>query len=281
MGVIGQPGAKVQIGRMKTSNLKTYSAKLKELENSQDQIFKSKYDINQYNQIKSVLLNMSFVNKGSKTLCVDIIESVMDELRRERKIRMVLADADIEEYIKLDLSGEHNNEDDKNASDHLKLVLEDKKEFKANLCQKVSIIRLGYMLKVLYAVHPGKASMLGADAYLAKVKKEEKAARLQQKRENGLASGMGVSSVLGTSSMGSMDYMAGQGDGGPDITDPVLKNIDQFVKDLKQKIVDASKDHVKALNSIIGLSNKQMHQDTIEENLQMLERKKGTYKTAK
>ena len=137
------------------------------------------------------------------------------------------------------------------------------------------------MLKVLYAVHPGKASMLGADAYLAKVKKEEKAARLQQKRENGLASGMGVSSVLGTSSMGSMDYMAGQGDGGPDITDPVLKNIDQFVKDLKQKIVDASKDHVKALNSIIGLSNKQMHQDTIEENLQMLERKKGTYKTAK
>ena len=41
---------------------------------------------------------MSFANKGSKTLCVDIIESVMDELRRERKIRMVIADADIEEY---------------------------------------------------------------------------------------------------------------------------------------------------------------------------------------
>lgn len=46
------------------------------------------------------------------------------------------------------------------------------------MCQKVSIIRLGYMLKVLYAVHPGKASMLGADAYIAKVKKEEKAARI-------------------------------------------------------------------------------------------------------
>lgn len=35
---------------------------------------------------------------------MDVIESVMDELRRERKIRMVLADAEIEQYIKLDLS---------------------------------------------------------------------------------------------------------------------------------------------------------------------------------
>ena len=66
---------------------------------------------------------MSFANKGSKTLCVDIIESVMDELRRERKIRMVIADADIEEYIKLDLSNEHKIEEkDPKATEHLNLV---------------------------------------------------------------------------------------------------------------------------------------------------------------
>ena len=94
------------------------------MENSSEQLIKSRYDINQFNQIKSVLLNMSFANKGSKTLCVDIIESVMDELRRERKIRMVIADADIEEYIKLDLSEEHKieNETDPKAAEHLKLV---------------------------------------------------------------------------------------------------------------------------------------------------------------
>lgn len=63
-----------------------------------------KYNIDQYNMVKTVLINFSFNNKGQKTLCMDIIESVMDELRRERKIRMVLADAEIEQYIKLDLS---------------------------------------------------------------------------------------------------------------------------------------------------------------------------------
>ena len=50
-----------------------------------------------------VLLNLSFNDNGKKTLNTDIIENVMDELRRERKTAMVLADEDIEEYILLDL----------------------------------------------------------------------------------------------------------------------------------------------------------------------------------
>jgi len=50
-------------------------------------------------------MNFSYLNGNSgKTLGVDIIIDVMDELRRERKIAMVLADADIEQYIQLDLS---------------------------------------------------------------------------------------------------------------------------------------------------------------------------------
>jgi len=104
--------------------------------------------------------------------------------------------------------------------------------FKANLCQKVSIIRLGYMLKVLYAVHPGKASMLGADAYIAKVKKEEKAARIQQRKEQGIANG--ASMYGGSGSIGSSLDNFAQGNEGVDVIDPVLKNIDSFVKNLKQ-----------------------------------------------
>lgn len=57
----------------------------------------------QFKEIKSVLLNLSFNDNGKKTLNTDIIENVMDELRRERKTAMVLADEDIEEYILLDL----------------------------------------------------------------------------------------------------------------------------------------------------------------------------------
>lgn len=88
----------------KTSNLRAYKNKVQELEDTTEQLTKSRYEIDQFNQIKSILLNMSYINSGHKTLCVDIIENVMDELRRERKISMVLADAEIEEYIKLDLS---------------------------------------------------------------------------------------------------------------------------------------------------------------------------------
>ena len=52
---------------------------------------------------------------------MDVIESVMDELRRERKIRMVLADAEIEQYIKLDLS--NLKEDDPDISLFAKQVI--------------------------------------------------------------------------------------------------------------------------------------------------------------
>jgi len=53
-------------------------------------------EINQYNNIKMCLMNFSYNNSNNKTLCDEIIIDVMDELRRERKIAMVLADAEIE-----------------------------------------------------------------------------------------------------------------------------------------------------------------------------------------
>ena len=107
----------------------------------------------------------------------------MDELRRERKIAMVLADSDIEEYIKLDLS---NTEDDEDMTDFKKKVLREKHNFRANLAQKVSILRLGYMFKMLKAVHPGKASMLGAEAFKLKVMKIENRDSKKKKYDIGI-----------------------------------------------------------------------------------------------
>lgn len=46
--------------------------------------------------------NLTFVYKGKRTLSVAIVETLLDEMRKERKIRMVLGDEDIEDYIKLD-----------------------------------------------------------------------------------------------------------------------------------------------------------------------------------
>lgn len=140
--------------------------------------------------VKTVLLNFSFNNKGNKTLCMDIIESVMDELRRERKIRMVLADAEIEQYIKLDLTT--LREDDPDLSPYAKSIMTEKKMFKEQLCQKVSIIRLGYMFDVLKACYPGKAQMLGADFFEVKQVKQEK---FENKRRANFAQGRNASSM--------------------------------------------------------------------------------------
>ena len=56
----------------------------------------------------------------------------MDELRRERKIRMVLADADIDEYIKLDLTDA--KESDPGITAFMKKTIIDKQNFKDTLC---------------------------------------------------------------------------------------------------------------------------------------------------
>ena len=69
---------------------------------------------------------------------------------------MVLNDEEIELYIEQDLS-KAESMDEKDISPYLKKIMEEKKEFKEKLCQTVSILRLGYMFKVLKAIYPGKA----------------------------------------------------------------------------------------------------------------------------
>lgn len=58
-------------------------------------------------------MNLSYNDNGKKTLNVEIIQDVLDEIRRERKTIMVLADDNIEEYVDLDLvEGESLDEKD-------------------------------------------------------------------------------------------------------------------------------------------------------------------------
>jgi hypothetical protein len=61
--------------------------------------------LQQYNQIKKVLLNFSFVERNKKILVVEIIANVLEEMRGERKIMMVLKDSTkVDEYIDLDIT---------------------------------------------------------------------------------------------------------------------------------------------------------------------------------
>lgn len=57
----------------------------------------------------------------------------------------------------------------------MKNILAKKKTFKAEMCQTVSIMKLGYMYRVLQSIYGAKATILSADAFEYKVIKIEKA----------------------------------------------------------------------------------------------------------
>lgn len=225
----------------------------------------SRYNIDQFNMVKTVLLNFSFNNKGHKTLCMDVIESVMDELRRERKIRMVLADAEIEQYIKLDLS--NLKEDDPEVSPFAKQVISDKRIFKEQLCQRVSIIRLGYMFDVLKACYPGKAQMLGADFFEVKQMRQEK---MEFKRRANFAAGRNASSMM--SSVEEVQVKQSN----KVIENTILASVNKQIELIHNEIQNLGQQKIKEFRELLrevgGVNlkkkgTKEVAMDTIEENL--------------
>lgn len=233
-----------------------------------------------------ILLNLSYNNNGEKTLCVDIVESVMDEIRRERKTSMVLADEEIEEYIKQDLAeAEAMKKED--LTPFLRKIVLAKASFKKQLCLTVSILRLGYMYRVLQNVHPGKASMLGAEAFMYKVKKIERAAN---KKKTFDINQEGAKSALYNSSQGGSQDNINIGTGIGDtknIENPMLQDIDKFVAGIKQKMLTTAVDKMKAVEALLRDAqgaragpkqvgnHKSQVLDTVEENLKRIESNKG------
>jgi hypothetical protein len=59
--------------------------------------------LQQFNQMKKILMNFSFRDKGKVILSTEINWDVIDEMRKERKIVMVLRDLNVDEYIFLDM----------------------------------------------------------------------------------------------------------------------------------------------------------------------------------
>lgn len=74
----------------------------------------------------------------------------MDEMRRDRKIRMVLDDDNVEEYVALDLG---NMPPEDQQTEFEKSVLIAKEKHRELFRQKMAIIRLGYVYQMLKNVH--------------------------------------------------------------------------------------------------------------------------------
>jgi len=64
----------------------------------------SKNQLDQFNQVKKILVNFAFRNRGKLIMCTEIINDVMDEMRCERKILMVLQSKKVNEYINANMT---------------------------------------------------------------------------------------------------------------------------------------------------------------------------------
>lgn len=89
---------------MRTADLRNDREEEKERLDDSIQFKKSREELIQYNEVKEILLNLSFKEKGKKILCNDIVWDVLDEVRKERKVIMALNDDTIDDYINLDMT---------------------------------------------------------------------------------------------------------------------------------------------------------------------------------
>lgn len=68
------------------------------------QYLKSKYELDQFNMIKRIIINFAFRNRGKLILSPDIVNDIMDEMRCERKILMVLENRNVNKYIDAEMT---------------------------------------------------------------------------------------------------------------------------------------------------------------------------------
>lgn len=238
---------------LKTENLQIYRNKMQELQTRAEQESKSKSDIQQYQNIKSVLLNFSFDNLGHQTLCMEVIENVLDELRRERKIEMVLADDNIEKYIELDFESIQSQEQIDNTP-YLQRILSDKAIFRERMCQKISVLKPLYIFRMLKKVFPDKASMLTAEAFKQKVIKIE--AKKGKEKRNAFKQGPGTSYISNFSATDNQKNAISQSlvmkDNLKDqvINDPILQNVNLFVQSIKEEIEEMGSKQLKEIENL-------------------------------
>lgn len=166
---------------MKTQELEEQRKEELKLLDDSIQMEKSKAELAQFNQVKKIIMNFAFRDKGKKILSCEINGNVLDEVRRERKINMVLQDKNVDNYINMDITeiDLYNNDSWKDLSLETKLEITEKLLFRENLAQKVSITRLDYMLKVLKIVL-GKGTLTDPDAFRDKLRQMVRADRAAQ-----------------------------------------------------------------------------------------------------
>lgn len=170
---------------MRTNDLKEVRQDEIQRLDDTDQYIHSKHQLQQFNMLKKILVNFSFKDKGKHVLISDVNWDVIDELRKERKIFMVLRDRGVDQYINMPMTEVdlHDEESHKDLGLDLQRAIEEKLEFRAALAQKISITRLDYMIRMLRITGDGKYTISDPDSFKEKVKDLERRERRRARME--------------------------------------------------------------------------------------------------
>jgi len=108
-GGFARQGGKGAIGATTYKSLRTPDLRETRQEEIQrlddtDQNILSKHMLIQFNMLKKILVNCSFRHGAKYILVNDINFDVIDELRKERKIFMVLQDRGVDDYINMPMT---------------------------------------------------------------------------------------------------------------------------------------------------------------------------------
>jgi len=166
---------------MKTDEMKCAREAELEATDEKKKLAKARDELNQFHQVRKILFNIMFRDKlGNRILSNDIIWDVLAEIRSERKILKVLHNDNVESYVNLDMTEVDmlDYKDDKDLSFEVKLACDEKVTFRKRMAvEKVGILRLDYILRVMRKVYFEKATIANPDSFKAKVRSLEKADR--------------------------------------------------------------------------------------------------------
>lgn len=151
---------------------------------------KCHFQICQYNEIKRFLINMAFHDRGQKSICVDILLNIMEEMRKDRKIQMTIKDKNVDAYI---LLLQENIPPVSERTAFMKQVLEEKSSYRHRMILQVAQIQFRYTMHMLRILYGGKATMLLGDAFSNKVDKLKK--KIQEEEKTELNSLLGISNA--------------------------------------------------------------------------------------
>ena len=161
---------------LKTQDLIENNVVDKNALNDEEQYNWSNYMLNQFKRAKNIMHNLSHHDKGKNVLSVEIILHIIDEVKSERKIAMVLKSVkDIDSYVLKDITDIKMDTIAKDPSllysegydEKTKNILLEKIEFREKSADMISMIKVNdtySVLKKMYGIKTFKSTCDGINS---------------------------------------------------------------------------------------------------------------------